>query len=376
MFYIPVENYVKFEKKVNSIRNKGANISLTKGEPIVLAVTENRADINITRDSEAWKMSEKAKFFPVEVSGFYKINDWEFVATLEHTPNDNIIRSVNSDVEIPLIYRACSPVCEHCNKIRSRKDTYLIRNTKDNTFKQVGKACLKDYTQGLDAKLAGELASIINDPDEYFENFYFVTDSRIYYNADEFKRATYNFVKENGYDKEDPDYVKKLIENYHFNYNAEVDLTDMNKWVSELDTTNNYFHNASTAWKLEDLEEKHLKLVASLINTYFKDLERIKIREIKALEENTVNSDFVGNIGDKIEFKVLTTRVLYTKEFTFGYNNYSSTAVQRVVGTDGNIYIWATNKMIEQGDKIKATIKGYKEYNGEKQTVITRGKIS
>ena len=42
----------------------------------------------------------------------------------------------------------------------------------------------------------------------------------------------------------------------------------------------------------------------------------------------------------------------------------------------GNTIIWkTTNSNIKAGDVIRATVKAHTEYRGEKQTVVTRGKI-
>ena len=51
---------------------------------------------------------------------------------------------------------------------------------------------------------------------------------------------------------------------------------------------------------------------------------------------------------------------------------------------DGNVCIWRTTTTIGGGDdedfcdefEIKATIKDHREYNGVKQTIITRGSVT
>lgn len=57
-----------------------------------------------------------ARFVLVEAEGTAVINDWEFVAELEHTEKGNIITGV-AGIEVPERYYTTTPVCEHCNRI-------------------------------------------------------------------------------------------------------------------------------------------------------------------------------------------------------------------------------------------------------------------
>ena len=54
------------------------------------------------------------RFVIVDVEGFAKINNWEFIATIDHTENGNIIRNI-VEIEIPDRYRTSDGYCEHCN---------------------------------------------------------------------------------------------------------------------------------------------------------------------------------------------------------------------------------------------------------------------
>ena len=97
------------------------------------------------------------------------------------------------------------------------------------------------------------------------------------------------------------------------------------------------------------------------------------------------SSNYIGNIGDRITIEVAEYKPLYTKTSPTGWT--AGATVYRIIDTDGNIYIWSTtsnlhehywngNDEIEANVKtITAAVKDHKEYKGEKQTVITRGKI-
>lgn len=91
------------------------------------------------------------------------------------------------------------------------------------------------------------------------------------------------------------------------------------------------------------------------------------------------NSQWVGNEGDKIEATVEVVNVSSFETESYASNYY--TAIKYVftfVDENGNTLTWFTTSFKEwekgQTIKIKATIKGHKEYKGCKQTVLTRVK--
>lgn len=117
---------------------------------------------------------------------------------------------------------------------------------------------------------------------------------------------------------------------------------------------------------MQYIQYRDFPLIASLINYYF------KFQQIKAQNE-TVN--YVGNVGDKITFKVASIKVLFYKN-NKQYSYYAEPSiVYKLVDDKGNVYKWTTTTEVKEGDTISATIKEHEEYRGEKQNVITRGKI-
>lgn len=101
-----------------------------------------------------------ARFVLVEAEGTAVINDWEFIAEVDHTEKGNIITGVG--VEVPERYYISKPVCEHCNSNRYRKNTYIVRNKTTGEFKQVGKSCLKDFTHGMSAEAVTQYMSLFD----------------------------------------------------------------------------------------------------------------------------------------------------------------------------------------------------------------------
>lgn len=365
-YEIPVENLEDLKKKVQRIKNKGVDVTFD-----VLGTKKVEVDTGIYHT-----------FYVVEADGEYKINDWEFVGTIEHTPNGNIIRKISDTYNVPSRYRNASPECEHCHKIRDRKDTYLVYNSDSDEYKQVGKSCLMGYTNGLSVNVCAELLSFIREVEDA-ENY--TGSAGISYNsgndivADTFKKIAYPYIKKNGYVKTDQgerSTVKQLsylLTKTDVPLASDKEIDAITDWIATWDEgkVNDFQENARIAWKKKFLEYRDLALISSFIASYFKAMQRES--EIK-LRKETSTSEYVGEVGSKITLEVANQRVLYTKEPSYSYYG-DCTFMYRIVGTDGNIYIWSTTQLVEVGDKINATVKDHKEYNGEKQTTITRGKI-
>lgn len=90
---------------------------------------------------------------PAKLVRYYKLNvegdaptqnGWDFVATIVHTDDGNIIRSVPG-YEVPTVYRDHPTNCDHCKVNRQRNDTYIVRSHADSSTQQVGSSCLEDF---------------------------------------------------------------------------------------------------------------------------------------------------------------------------------------------------------------------------------------
>lgn len=72
-----------------------------------------------------------------------KFNGWTFLATIDHTPEGNVIRAVPG-FEVPDDYRDKAPCCDHCKTNRMRRDTYVVQHQDGRTL-QVGSNCMQDF---------------------------------------------------------------------------------------------------------------------------------------------------------------------------------------------------------------------------------------
>lgn len=72
-------------------------------------------------------------------------NGWNFLASICQTDDGNVIRAVPG-YTVPPEYREGAHRCDHCNTVRRRRDTYIVRHDDGRTMR-VGSSCLRDFLQ-------------------------------------------------------------------------------------------------------------------------------------------------------------------------------------------------------------------------------------
>ena len=334
------------------------------------------------------------KYIVVNVEGKAIINNWKFIASVQHTEKGNLIKKC-CDVEVPKRYYASEPVCEHCNNKRNRKDTYIVQNIETGEFKQVGKSCLKDFTCGMSAEGIAHYISLFDElikgeciesgfrPTRYIE-----TIEAMYYIAETIKhfgyvksdddrptkqRAREYYEVEHGMiggsfaklAKEFKDEMNSVSFNANSDYSKEL-VNNVLTWIYSRTEDNNYFHNLKTVCSLKYITFDNFGLIASVFPVYDRNLEREK----QKLEEQEADrkSEYVGNVGDRITVQIEDFKIITTWE-----TDYGLTKIFKIVDVNGNVYTWKTSGGISDDAKeIVGTVKSHNEYRGIKQTELTR----
>ena len=395
-YSIPTSKLEKLEKIIKKYQKKGAFITFQIGNK----VTE-KGTLYINDDVHHVCNTTKIDVECVEVfvEGTYVVNGWQFVGTIEFTENGNIIRLADSSFEgkVPLKYLHTQKICEHCGKIRNRKDTYLVCNT-EGEFKQVGSSCLLDYTKGLDADECASIMSCLDqvmtltNKDYDFKSFMgngFSSTGLGVDNTEALKALAIGLVKTHGYKRMEDgvgtasDLSSLFFHSFPFDIEeqlysdvksaSEEEVKKIDEYAKDyFESSNEYMRNASLAWCKKSIEYRDFGLIASFANTYLKDMQRKQEMSI-----NRVN-EYVGNVGDKVTFKVASARVLFVKDNSL-YSYYASASkVWEIVDTEGHTFKWSASYSTEirPNDTITATVKDHTEYKGLKQSIITRGKVT
>lgn len=73
------------------------------------------------------------------------VGGYEFAARIEHSKDGNVIARGPKETEaLDVAWRTAEPLCEHCGKKRSRKETFLLRQYGMHLM-QIGRNCLADF---------------------------------------------------------------------------------------------------------------------------------------------------------------------------------------------------------------------------------------
>lgn len=389
-FAIHEANMERLEKKLTRIKNKCSKYGNYFRYKIV------REEMRTLKDN--YNKDYLAKYYIIETVGTAQINDWEFEASIDHTEDGNIIRSFGAH-EVPEKYYTCKPYCEHCKTSRERKSSYIVYNAKTNEFKQVGRNCLCDFTNGLSAEQVACYISGYNEliqGEEPYEGCHYTqwleanevlatafavvdvfgfvskasceesmitpTAGRVssYYELAQYPGRLTEWQKQSIVDEQ-------IKNNYKLNDSHRDKAKQAIEWILTQDESNNYMHNLITVCKMQYITHKELGILTSLASVYNKHLD---IEMKKALECKSSHSEWMGEISKRITVDIANVEVIASWETEFGY-----TKVYKITDTKGNVYTWKTTGYIEGNAKqIIGTVKAHNDYRGIKQTELTRCK--
>lgn len=351
------------------------------------------------------------RYVEVEAEGKAQMNDWMWLASVEHTEKGNLIHSPR-DITIPEKYYTSGGYCEHCNSNRARRYLYLVGNVKTHEVRQVGRTCVKDYTHGLNADMIALCASMMDEFEEYEErlpSFGFGFGAYEYYDAEQVTRVMFETVRLFGYvprGREDrlatadraeaylnvkggnhryffsrKEYIeaKQEMEKAGFDANS-AQATEKTKaalaWIMEQDGSRSaWTHNLQTLVQLGQIKQEHFGIMASLIPAYEKSVAREAERKAKA--EKTANSKHVGEVGERVTVEVESTEIVTSWE-----TDYGMVHLVRFIGNDGNVFMWRASSLNALPDDfaeiktIKGTVKSHDEFRGVKQTFLSRCKVT
>jgi len=386
---IPEYNYDWLQEKINKLNKKEIKLNCS---PITLEILNTV--VEEIKDKQGKLTGEKEVFLVIQINGEApKLSDWIFIGKLEEIDSGkNLISSVPG-YEIPVYYRSTEITCDHCGINRYRKYTYLVQHEITKQIKQVGKSCLKDFLghpnpemyagwaeslMNLEEKLTGDMPS--GRGERYFDIIEY-----LYFVAEEIKQKGWRSKTtafEYGGNSTANDALHEMFPplNYKPEYKPSEESKELAKkaleWIkfeAEIKEDNQYMYNLNLLCSQEYMKYKTIGIVASLIVTYQKAMEYEIKRRIREEQKKQIINEYLGNIKDKITQPV----TVLLKRYCDGI--YSST-LYKFVTDEGYILIWfasGINEQLDQGDTavITGTIKDHQDYQGNKQTIITRCKI-
>lgn len=388
--------YPDVEKKLNRVAKK----CIKHGNDFTFEVKGE--EIREKYNDETCR-KEYHKFILVEVEGTAKIDNWECIAVLEVHNVGNIIRRINTEIDIPERFKCTANVCEHCNSHRQRNNLYIIHNTETDEWKQVGGSCLKLYTGGLSMEYVTAYMSGIT---ELEENEGFIGGfGKPYYSVEEVLSYAVEVIAKTGYFNAQSNLPTKfLVCNLVYNHldealeliNKEFESSRLNvrlgkndffkedteatvkaiiEYYKGLEDDSEFVHNIKVMLNEGYVRSKNFGFLCYLPEGYAKHIQK-EIERAKRIEE-TANSEYFGEIGKRYKDKTIQSVNLITS----WENQFGVTYIYKITIEDGVVLMWKTSNGLyldnnESFDKITFTVKEHKEYKGEKQTEVTRCKVT
>lgn len=397
-YVIPEQNLGVLETKLEKLNKKAKKLNKL---PITFRHISRK---EVKRKDEYGLASWIDVYHTIQLEGVEPVADggWEFLATIQHDKNGNgnIVRKVPGADDIDTqTYRHTPSHCAHCKKQRSRNDTYLVKSAAGEIL-QIGKTCIKDFlghgdphaiaswlemfiqaemlfSDAEDMEWGGsyrethcELVVFMAFVSEAVKRFGWVSRTAASQCMFDPKTPTVSVVESNLCDlRSHKEEIRKraFLPSDEARSEAAVALAWGREKFGKVDpsTLNDYEFNLRVAIANDTLEMRNTGIVASLIAAYKKEMEQEYLRK-----NELVTNEYFAAPKEKIEGVKCTLVSVRAFEDMWG-DRY----LHKFKTESGHILIWwtSTDPWDEHQDYvIKGTVKANEEYNGNKQTVLTR----
>ena len=396
-FRIPFDALDGLKGRIAEANKKAARLDV---EPLTLTLGETDT---VEQFVGGFPTGEVLVFVNGTITGTTpRLNGWAFIASLELFEDTAIIRSIPGE-ECPPEHRNRGNICDHCGHNRRRTVTYVVRHD-DGTTKTVGRNCLKDFmgqsrhnpeSIALMFRYITELLESLEEGEDYggggsgggktydlqgtleltsavISAYGWVSKTMV----DEGKaygETTADLVR--SYLTAQPDQYKgdaELVAKVNAAKDAKRDTTDAEAaiaWLTgdDLDVSSDYIQSIQAIAKRGWVANKHMGFACSIIQAYRREVARLAKEAAKAL----VNSQHIGTIGKRETFTLKVNRLIWSEGF------YGVTIIHLMEDKDGNVFKWfSSGPELDEGEflTVKATVKDHGEYQGTKETVLTRVK--
>lgn len=148
----------------------------------------------------------------IDTDGLVKKDGWTVCAHIEHGDIGNIVTGLNGE-SVNSEWFHVKAHCDHCNSNRFRKVTYMCRH-ESGEMKQVGSACLKDYT-GINpavALMASEVRDLLQTVSDCAPEDWERTPHAVMYDVATVIGLAVDEIERHGYRKsQEPDSTKSRV---------------------------------------------------------------------------------------------------------------------------------------------------------------------
>lgn len=377
---IPYEKRPACETKLQKLATKALSLDCSIAwtwSDVVLVTRKNH------KDEETVEL-----FYDVEVVGEApRLAGWSFLGTFALTEAVGTIRRMVPGITCPSEALSRNPSdCGHCGHLRKRSETFIVSSETEGV-KVVGRSCLRDFLgHASPEKVVSScsfLAGLCEDLEEKFGGGDLGTPG---FYVKEALAIAFHFVAKEGFKPASfgPKSTRSIVSEYLWTrsdqataLHRENPLSDLNHaqaveclaWILSNEETSDFMHNLRIFAASNELTARSLGYVCAMIPAF--DKAAIRRAPKKAVKD----SEHMGTIGERTSFgEVLCTKVV-------SWDGQYGTQFLFIFSKDGDILTWKTSSFCEgvsNGVFVnidKATVKTHSEYEGRKQTELSRVKL-
>ena len=422
-YMIPEENVENLEKKFNAAARKIRKINpeleptMTKSNHTIVLVRKiELRPCDCRSESTVKKVPYEARRVELKIPDevVFAENNWAFGGSVEPSGVDgkNFVNVNLSGKDlgfiVPTRYFSSNPcTCDYCRTNRKRNKTYLVVNQETGEWKQLGKECLRLFVTGIDVDAIATFESFIKEAEEAAnpgDEFFYNKRFRFVKVADALALAC-TVYRERGYlatrdvagnsnDLCNKNIVqRKLAQQYGYDNDFLNVLNSVRDEIDEITVKTYtaiakedaevavemvkrfpdepYYNNLKVIVENEYIPLNKLGLLVSIPKAIDRYEDEKKKQEEK--ERLAAESDYLGSVGEKISVNFVSGREVACCETQFGLLH-----IYEFKDANGNTVVWksSSSKDIPEIGVVAGTVKSHEEYNGIKQTVILRAKIT
>lgn len=393
-----ITNTFAFEKEIARLNKRAAKIGINpitfiKGEK----TTATRTSIFVM-DGEESERSYPVTVFPYEITlPAFEDYRWQLVATItpvEQGPTRSFVDAHVSNFDTKKWEQVDPCKCDHCHASRTRNLTYVVQNKDSAQQLQVGRQCFKDYVghEGLiKLEFQALLVTMFKDGEDFggsggSSGIHLIGVRDVIKAAEALKELSGSWM----YNDKD-EYSGEIVADGTHRQAAKFIKGQYNVALSEFITKNDSRLTAEADLAIEQIKEidfngedeefgrtlqycANFEFVpaskASLVAYAGQFLRNRAARAAREAAKATMQH--VGTIGKREDFKNLTVKRVAQVASQFGtlyINTFSDES--------GNEIVWKTSSYCaKEGAKVslKGTVKAHSEWNGAKQTELSRCK--
>ena len=329
---------------------------------------------------------------------------WKLVGVIDHGPDFNVVSRVPGEDHDMVQYVNAAPHCDHCNTKRVRAKTYILKRPKQGvdwncdgevqTVAQIGSTCIRDFL-GQDfnyiLRCTHQLLKAVDEDDMMFKG----KRVPLMLSMDIFLNWVAFIIRVGGWASKKDAKLRGLMSTSDMAYAAVVNpggkdklladlncldergpskedkknATDARTWAAEMHiTSTEWAINVKNMAKEDYFPTQRAGYVASIVSGYYMHKTRIRERTEKY---DCLNEHLTTPLKSRVTLpnvRVVYDRLLYTA--------WGEMHLYKFITEDRRVICWFSSRdkklKVDQILTLKGTVKKLSEFEGNKETVLTR----